>query len=198
MTLQIGIVGDVHGEVARLRSVLALARPRVERFVFVGDYVDRGRGSAGVIQTLIDLRDGGVACTFLAGNHDRAMLAALGDDGFDAFLQLGGAATVRSYVDRIDADVARQFRRAVPPAHAAFLAALGTAYEADRLLVVHARPDVDATMAHGRFVVCGHLPQGTRRPWIGPHGANVDTGCGLWPDGPLTCLLWPSLDWLQA
>jgi Calcineurin-like phosphoesterase. len=102
---EVGVIGDIHGDLAKLREIIAAAVAEVRELVFVGDYVNRGPNSAGVIEYLLELGSSDVRCTFVAGNHDQAFLDALIGDGFDAFLQMGGAATIRTYVDEIEPDV---------------------------------------------------------------------------------------------
>jgi hypothetical protein len=126
------------------------------------------------------------------------MLSALCGDGFDAFLQVGGASTIRSYVDSPFGDVAAQFIAAVPPAHIRFLRSLEDVFDAEGLLAAHTPNDL-ARLRAGRnvFGACGHTPQQLMIPTITNDTAYLDTGSGTWPQGRLTCLLWPSLRWIQ-
>ena len=103
-------VGDIHGRLdlltemlARIRADLA-ARPHPRPLmIFLGDYVDRGPDSRGVIETLIGLGQGDVSTAFLLGNHDRYVQAYLDDpDWYDLTFHwladnLGGARTLASY-----------------------------------------------------------------------------------------------------
>ena len=84
-------IGDVHGRLdlltamlARIRADLA-ARPHPRpRLVFLGDYVDRGPDSRGVIEALIALHGVDLPARFLLGNHDSYVQAYLRDpDWFD-------------------------------------------------------------------------------------------------------------------
>ena len=187
---EIGIIGDIHGHVGPLRSLLEYIDDLVDTVVFLGDYVDRGPDSAQVIDTLLEAAKSH-SCIFLEGNHDRAFRAALHGE-FDRFLLLGGAATVRSYVSPPYGDIAREFTHAVPEPHHAFLHQLALQYETAELIVGHVLPEADGT---GRFRIGGHAPQLSSVPTIGEDYAHVDTGCGTLDPGMLTCLLWPSLSW---
>jgi serine/threonine protein phosphatase 1 len=187
---QIGIVGDIHGHPAPLRSLLDQIDGLVDTIVFLGDYVDRGHDSAQVIDILLEAAKSH-SCVFLEGNHDAAFRAAL-DGGFDRFLLLGGAATVGSYVSPPYRNVEREFVHAVPQSHRSFLHQLGSRYETADLLVGHVLPEADGT---SRFRIGGHAPQLRSVPTIGSDYAYVDTGCGTLDEGMLTCLLWPSLSW---
>lgn len=187
---EIGIVGDIHGEATALRDLLARVGDAVDQLVFVGDYVNRGRGSAQVLEQLV-AEAGRRPCHFLEGNHDASFRRAL-EGEFDAFLTMGGASTVRSYVDPPFADVKREFLDAVPPSHREFLDRLQPRYEAPDLVVAHALPSAD--FSH-RFRVGGHAPQMRSAPTLGEDFAYIDTGCGTLDGGQLTCLMWPSLVW---
>jgi serine/threonine protein phosphatase 1 len=51
---KVGIIGDVHGELDALVQLVERASTEVDRLVFVGDYVNRGRRSADVIEFLVE------------------------------------------------------------------------------------------------------------------------------------------------
>jgi serine/threonine protein phosphatase 1 len=64
-------IGDIHGELAKLNTLLdKLDIQSTDTIVFLGDYVDRGPDSYGVIERLIKLREE-CSCIFLCGNHDQ-------------------------------------------------------------------------------------------------------------------------------
>lgn len=99
-------IGDVHGR-------LDLLKPLVEAIVndanactegrkivvFLGDYIDRGADSRGVISYLVDLpEDAGIEWRFLKGNHEEAMLRFFAEPDFGPeWMEYGGDATIRSY-----------------------------------------------------------------------------------------------------
>lgn len=165
-------VGDIHGCHAALKAVLNMAAPQPnDTFVFLGDYVDRGPHSSGVIETLIEL---GHQCRVvpLLGNHELMLLAAcLDEQERDFWLTCGGRETLASY----DGDLSK-----VPERHIDYLAACLRHWETDSHIFVHACyvPDLalDQTgdyalfwqhlpkavlLPHrsGKTVVCGHTPQ---------------------------------------
>ena len=86
----IGFIGDIHGHPEQLADLLGKIPSHVNKLVFLGDYVDRGPDSSGVLDILCDLQDQGRGTVFLSGNHDRALRAAL-DTGFiQPFCRLAG------------------------------------------------------------------------------------------------------------
>lgn len=128
-------IGDIHGCSAALRRLLDLIRPRPEDvIVTLGDYVDRGPDSRGVIDTLIELGTRRQLVPIL-GNHDEVMRDALrGAEPLDHFLGMGGASTLDSYGPGRSLDL-------IPPAHRDFLEKCRDFHEAERHLFVHASYD---------------------------------------------------------
>lgn len=135
-------VGDIHGERELLEELLALLPLQEgDRLVFVGDYVDRGPDSRGVVDVLIELSSR-FPCVFLIGNHESMFLDFLGwrrPEYFagDAFLANGGARTLASYgyFDCEDPDPL-SFR--LPPAHEDFFRNLKLHHQEGDYLFVHA------------------------------------------------------------
>ncbi len=90
-------IGDIHGCVDTLDALLSrLAPAEDDHLIFIGDYIDRGPDSKGVIDRLLTLRQS-QQCTFLRGNHEAFMLAYLQDREFELWGMNGGVATLRSY-----------------------------------------------------------------------------------------------------
>lgn len=72
------VIGDIHGCADELRRLLDIVRPTpADLIVTLGDYVDRGPDSKGVLETMLELHKGGNLVA-LRGNHD-AMLVMLAD-----------------------------------------------------------------------------------------------------------------------
>ncbi len=149
-------IGDIHGRrdlldgvIARIRDDLS-ARPHPHPLVvFLGDYIDRGPDSRGVIETLIGLEGSGLPARFLLGNHDTYLTAYLNDpDWMDRPLHwlhtaMGGAATLASYgvPDALEGRprvTHAAFRAAFPASHAAFLAGCGLYMQVGGYVFVHA------------------------------------------------------------
>jgi serine/threonine protein phosphatase 1 len=135
-------VGDIHGEREKLEALLAeLPLREGDRLVFVGDYVDRGPDSKGVVDLLVRFgREW--PCVFLLGNHESMFLDFLGWRGEayfagDAFLMNGGDRTLASYgfFDQEDPD-AQAFR--LPPEHEKFFRDCRLWHREGDYLFVHA------------------------------------------------------------
>jgi serine/threonine protein phosphatase 1 len=97
------VVGDIHGRLDLLERALTLIeKDRASAkasLVFLGDYVDRGPDSAGVLNRLFRLRMSGLTVVCLMGNHERMLLDFLDDpDGRGArWLRNGGTETLASF-----------------------------------------------------------------------------------------------------
>ena len=149
-------VGDIHGRLDLLDRLLELighdhakAGGRAE-LVFLGDYVDRGPASAGVVERLATLAAGlpqGLRPVFLRGNHEALMLDFLADGRrAQAWLTNGGVATLASYGVAIDEDAggaslaaaARRLDAVLPASHRAFLDGLALHHSVGPYLFVHA------------------------------------------------------------
>jgi serine/threonine protein phosphatase 1 len=159
-------VGDVHGRLDLLDRMLAHieadneARPKRRAFaVFLGDLIDRGPASAGVIERLRTWRPEGIKPVFLAGNHEEVMLNVLaGKEGILAsWLKFGGGECLESYgldvdaLKRLDEGPAiERIRAAVPRAHRDFLEGFGDTFRFGDYLFVHAgiRPGVAVDEQH--------------------------------------------------
>lgn len=163
-------IGDIHGHLAKLESAHALiASDRTtvgdERsiVVHVGDLVDRGPDSPGVLDFLIDGKATGEPWIVLKGNHDRYLERFLAEGGVqDAALRsglpwfdyrLGGAETMEAYGlknihGRRLSDLHEEAIKIVPGVHVEFLKSLPYYYKTNDVLFVHAgiRPGVGLEM----------------------------------------------------
>jgi serine/threonine protein phosphatase 1 len=195
------VIGDIHGCLANFDALLQSIAPTPDdRVILLGDYVDRGPESAGVVKRILNLSQTQHVTT-LKGNHEEMMLAARDShDKFSDWLQNGGDDTLRSYAG------VRGTLRDVPADHWHFLEQQLVNYlETDSHIFVHANayPDMsmdeqpdymlrwercDRIVRHdsGKVIVCGHTPQKSGRPLNKGYAICLDTNaCG---GGPLTCL----------
>ncbi|CUK19215.1 putative protein phosphatase [Ruegeria denitrificans] len=173
MTNLIYAVGDLHGQVAEFERALSLIEhdggPNA-RIVFLGDYIDRGPDSRGLIERLIEGRETGRDWITLLGNHDRMFAWFLEDTPrHDPHLlvgyhwlheRLGGVETLRSYgvefEERIRLeDLHRIARSAVPLSHRTFLRDLSLMHQTPELAFVHAgiRPGISLSEQNANDLV---------------------------------------------
>ena len=91
-------ITDIHGELTKLENVLSKIELRNDdTFVFMGDYIDRGPDSKGVVEKVIEISKLFKTIT-LIGSHEYALLHAKTDDYYNyLFWNYGGPATVKSY-----------------------------------------------------------------------------------------------------
>jgi serine/threonine protein phosphatase 1 len=204
------VIGDIHGRSDLLDRMVALISRDLEAdpagdclTVTLGDYIDRGPDSRGVLDRLVrnPFPTGFVA---LKGNHE-ALLEAFLDDPpvVKHWRHLGGLETIHSYrvpvgelmVGKNYADAAKALRAAIPDEHFAFLKSLKTSamvrpgipldrQSVDDLLWIRDE-FLSSTADFGKIVVHGHTP--TERPEILPNRINIDTGA--FATGRLTCVV---------
>jgi serine/threonine protein phosphatase 1 len=134
---QIYAIGDIHGRNDLLQALLgkieadSAARGGHAQIILLGDLVDRGPDSCGVIETAIALKARRPDTRFLMGNHEEVFLAACRERNpktLRFFLRIGGEATFLSYpIARseylaLDIDqLANRLETLIPETHLAFL-----------------------------------------------------------------------------
>lgn len=186
--------GDVHGCLEQLKQLVDLceqdASSHKATFIFLGDYIDRGPDSRGVIEFLIDLQKWSsdtIIC--LRGNHEDLLLAALeGNDAELNWLANGADATLDSY----------RVPRAIdlPASHIDWIRSLPLFHDDGSRFFVHAginpdrsldrqrsrdllwirEPFLSSDTDFGRFVVHGHTPIKSGMPDLHTNRLNLDTG----------------------
>lgn len=135
-------VGDIHGRLDKLDALLGkLPIASGDRFVFLGDYVDRGPDSKGVVERLIDFAEA-YPCVFLIGNHESMFLDYLGWEGpayfgADVFVPNGGDVTLASYGWN-ESRPPGPGELALPAKHEAFFKALRPHHAEGAYVFVHA------------------------------------------------------------
>jgi serine/threonine protein phosphatase 1 len=185
-------IGDVHGHSAALSSILDGIDPQPEdTIVFLGDYVDHGPDSRGVLEQVIGLSS---RCHVvpLMGNHEEMMLGAkLGHNDLRLWFECGGEATLRSYGEGQNVDL-------IPDTHCQFLLGLPRYYETVTHFFIHANyapnwrleqhdsktalwlplTDVPGPHYSGKTAVLGHTPRPEGKILDLGHLKCIDTGCG--------------------
>ena len=205
-------IGDVHGLDNRLATLhAAIAEDLARRpctaplLLHLGDYVDRGPDSRGVVARLLAGEPvPGVATVNLMGNHELTMLEALAGEGaaMTDWMINGGGTALRSWGGDPEAPRAT-WPDAVPPEHMRFLHELALMHREGGYLFVHAgiRPGVPIEQQSrqdllsirqaflyseadfGVVVVHGHTPKAD--PVLRANRIGIDTGAVY--GGRLTC-----------
>ncbi|MGQ0558408.1 MAG: metallophosphoesterase family protein [Sphingosinicella sp.] len=213
-------IGDVHGRLdllddilARIEADAARRPPKPTYLIFLGDLVDRGPESRGVIERVIQPPIAGMTPVYLMGNHEEAMLAVL--DGQPGilwnWLRFGGSECIASYglepvaLEHMSEDDAVELiRRVVPPAHRRFLASFADTFSFGDYLFVHAgirpglpledqlrrdlrwirEPFLSDTSDHGQIVVHGHTIVDT----IDEFGSRIGIDTGAYRSNVLTAI----------
>lgn len=213
-------IGDVHGCLEQLldleQRIVADAQrlPGEKLIVMLGDYVDRGPDSAGVIDHLMTPPPAGFKRICLAGNHEILMLSYLeGRCALSKWVAVGASTTLLSYgidhdrlvrvygqLRQLDAAI----RGAIPATHAAFLRSLPVLVQSPGFVFVHAgfhpetpperqADDVLVSIRSAFYerahllketVIHGHTP--VPRVRLEGRRLNIDTGAYL--GGPLTAV----------
>lgn len=206
-THRIYAVGDVHGRLDLLDLLLdkiahdASLMPGTRSLVFVGDYIDRGPESRGVVERLLHPMEG-FETHYLRGNHDQALLDFLDDaSSYRRWRHFGAAETLLSYDVEPPSDNgnAAMFARddladKLPESHLQFFRSLGSFVQIENYHFVHAgaRPGVpleeqsledmmwiredflESDENFGKVIVHGHTP--ADRPVCRSNRIGIDTG----------------------
>lgn len=217
--LRIYAVGDIHGRADLLTRLFVRidedlkARPSAQSIhVFLGDYIDRGKDSAAVLDLLIERGRAHELCC-LKGNHEIFLFEFLENPAaLKQWAQYGALSTLASYGlfpplnagPKEQAELSARLREAMPESHGKFLAALKPCFAAGDFFFVHAgvRPGTalarqseedllwirDDFLLHEepfeKIIVHGHTP--VREPEVRQNRINIDTGA--YATGRLTCL----------
>jgi Calcineurin-like phosphoesterase len=183
-------IGDIHGCSAALRALVAAIKPTADdTLVALGDYVDRGPDSRGVLDELLALAK---RCRLvpLLGNHEIMLLGALTDPyTIEPWKECGGLATLKSYSGKL---------ANIPEEHWAFIRRCRRYYETATHFFVHANYDADLPLdeqpdyllfwehltfhtprphVNGKIAIVGHTSQKTGEILDCGHVICIDTFC---------------------
>jgi serine/threonine protein phosphatase 1 len=200
------VIGDIHGCLVALDGVLnAVQIQRDDVLITLGDYVDRGSDSKGVIDRLMEIARRQQLIPLL-GNHEEMMLDARDDlQAYQYWRLVGGDKTVNSYVGA-SSPMDMSWVPRIPESHWSFMTDYCRDwYEAADHLFVHGNVDADRPMTaqdvnvlrwrkfkdvqpheSGKVMVCGHTAQKSGRPANLGHAICIDTH--VYGGGWLTCL----------
>jgi serine/threonine protein phosphatase 1 len=195
-------IGDIHGCLQAFETLLDAVQPTPEDLlVLLGDYIDRGPDSRGVLERILRLKQTHRLVT-LCGNHEQMMLEArISPEVHSGWLASGGVATLWSY----GSDGKPGTLDDVPDEHWSFLEGCQDWLETERWLFVHANLDAaqpveqqsvailrwqkfDNPLPHmsGKTMICGHTRQSGGVPCNLGHAICIDTW--VYGEGWLTCL----------
>lgn len=172
-------ISDIHGHLKTFESLLKTIGydAQNDELYILGDMVDRGLESRGVLDRLMEMQASGQKVFCLRGNHEQMMLDAIDDPSLQVFwLKHGGAATRRNFIKEEGGELD------VPEKYVSFLRDLPYFFDVDDYLLVHAgfnfykkEPfcDIDAMIwirnwyreinykfLEDRIIIHGHTPQG--------------------------------------
>ena len=205
-------IGDIHGRLDLLDELLQMVRRDNEMrvplerhtLIFLGDYIDRGAQSRGVIERLLTGMPDGFERICLKGNHEDFLLRSLSDpDIVPLWMINGGVETLASYgvIRRDQPGIPRRapylgpaLEKALPPEHLEFFRQLPIMVTFGDYLFVHAgvkpgvpldgqddydclfirEPFLNARGWLGKMIVHGHTPVG--EPEIKSNRIGIDTG----------------------
>jgi serine/threonine protein phosphatase 1 len=186
-------IGDIHGRLDLLTTLLAqIEQHRAGRdrtIVFLGDYIDRGPESAGVIATVRRLQarePGCIVC--LKGNHEDLMLKAYRDESkVNLWVMNGGYETMASFGPDVPAEVLR-WAEGLPTVHedahrfyvhAGFRPGRPGPDPSEHVRLWMREPFLSRDYDFGKHVVHGHTPLRMAQPDPRPFRTNLDTGAVL-------------------
>ena len=213
------VIGDIHGRLDLLNQVIDAIHRDVEEHgsgaltVTLGDYIDRGPASRGVLDRLSG-SPFPTPLVALKGNHEALLEAFLANPAVGKhWRSLGGAETLSSYglpvgmlmAGKDYTEAAERLHAALPAEHLSFLQSLKTSYSHGKYFLCHAgvRPGVplerqqeedllwirdeflNSKMDFGKIVVHGHTPR--PEPEVLPNRINIDTGA--FATGRLACVV---------
>jgi serine/threonine protein phosphatase 1 len=204
-------IGDIHGRLDLLDQLMRMIvtddqeRGPIRRrtLVFLGDYIDRGADSSGVLERLLTGLPAGFECICLKGNHEEMLMQSLIDPGrMPVWTFNGGLETMASYglaagrkdVEVRPRDLAEALAAAIPNRHLAFLEGLVLSVTFGDYLFVHAgvhpalpltaqrkedclfirEPFLSHRGSFGKIVVHGHTP--VPQPEVKSNRIGIDTG----------------------
>ncbi len=161
--MRIYAIGDIHGRLDLLDTLMgqidaddAARGPAESQIIFLGDLVDRGPHSAGVVERAYQITQAKPGTRLLTGNHEEVFLKALdGDDkALRLFCRIGGRETILSYglsedqYQQLDYDqLMVEIQRIVPQHHREFLGTFEDLIEIGDYAFVHAGISPDAPLS---------------------------------------------------
>ncbi|MFO7882450.1 MAG: metallophosphoesterase family protein [Kosmotogaceae bacterium] len=201
------VIGDIHGCLKSLKKLMKkLPVKKEDELIFVGDYIDRGSDSKGVVDFLVELSNK-YKCIFLRGNHEQMLLDYLDDKKLGRIWYLNGMdATLKSYGDI----------NSIPKDHLDFFRSTEFYYLTGDYLIVHAglvpgkpleeQDKMELIWIREEFIYCnkplnskiivfGHTPF-LDGPYFDKTKIGIDTGCVY--GGKLTAIRLEDREYFQV
>jgi serine/threonine protein phosphatase 1 len=190
-------VGDVHGRldlldqlIARIEADIAQRAPSMNYVIFLGDLIDRGPQSRGVVERLRTWQPNDATPIFLCGNHEEVMMRVLAGEPtiLSDWLRFGGAECLASYglspatIKEMDEpEAVAAIRTAIPAEHQEFLATFSDTFRFGDYLFVHAgiRPGVDLmrqSKTDMRWIREQFLDDPSNHGFVVVHGHTISNG----------------------
>jgi serine/threonine protein phosphatase 1 len=180
-------------------------RPEEDTLIFLGDYIDRGWDSKGVVDYIVQLTQSSSLVKCLLGNHEAMFLDYLCGVDRGMFISNGGLSTLESYA----VSSGEEIEALVPQEHVVFFESLEPYIKLEDYYLVHAgfRPEVQpeeqrlqdmiwireqfiySEYDFGKMVIFGHTP--FQEPVVMDNKIGLDTGAVY--GGKLTCLELPAI-----
>jgi serine/threonine protein phosphatase 1 len=154
-------VGDIHGKLDLFNELLVAMnyQPHVDFLVLIGDLVDRGENSKGVVERSMQLKqEAPETVVILKGNHEVMLLNSVTkphSEASDGWLRTGGLECLKSYTDE-------EGNVNIPQEHIDFMQSLPHWYEDDHAIYVHASLP---KMTDGSFLHPSFSPDSTELMW---------------------------------
>jgi serine/threonine protein phosphatase 1 len=216
--VRIYAIGDIHGRLdlldqlhERIKDDLRSAAEKQIKLVYLGDYVDRGPNSSGVVSRLLEPEPFPAERIFLRGNHEEILLNFIDGRAYrERWFLNGGAAAIKAYgIDTPDHPteteawaIAAKLSKRLPATHRAFFDDLMLMHRVGDVVFVHAGINPDRSLENqraedllwirekflntphnlGALIVHGHTPES--EPSITPYRIGIDTLA--WQSGHLT------------
>jgi serine/threonine protein phosphatase 1 len=220
LSMRLYVIGDIHGRADLLEQIIEKISDDLASHgeidcvtVTLGDYLDRGPNSRGVVERL-SRNPFPTRYVALKGNHEALLELFLKDPSIaNHWRRLGGLETLHSYgvpvgelmVGQGYDKAAEALKAAMPPEHVRFLSSLEPFVNIGKYFLCHAgiRPNVPLTqqsiddllwirdeflnsdIVFEKMIIHGHTPR--EWPEVRPNRINIDTGA--FATGRLTCLV---------
>lgn len=199
------VIGDIHGCLKTLQELLEkkILVTAQDQLYFVGDYIDRGPDSKGVLDYLIGMKRNGFKMVFIRGNHEEMLIESFSSEAFfHPWIYNGGGKTLESFGISQEDYLELPGDRKLPKKYMEFLSHTTYFVELDKVFIVHAgfnfndkNPfhdldamiwsrnfDYDRFKSKGKPVIHGHTPtslDSIRKTLFNPERTliNIDGGC---------------------